>query len=442
MERSTAIAIPAPARAGARAGAINAAAFVAWAGLIVVAWAWGTELNRGGAQIALNAPPLFGHWDLAVDPRILLAVGFAGAAVWFAPRLARSLSWRGVLAATALGALGWACALALAEGAAAIAEPLDGPSDYLATVPLVDSPGQFLATFTERIGEYSTHARSHPPGMVLVLWSLNAVGLGGAWPAASLILLVASSAPVAVLLATRALAGESFARAAAPFLALLPGAVWIATTADALFMGVSAWAAALGVLAACASGRRQLALAVGAGLLFGACAMLSYGLALVGLIPAAVAASARLARTQLIAALVSAAVILSMLAFGFWWVDGFLTIREQYLASIARERPYGFFLVSNLAAFAVAAGPAITIGLAHVRDRRLGLLVGAAVLALLLADLSGMSKAEVERIWLPFLPWIALAAAALPAALGFQRWMLAAQAALAISIQSGVAMIW
>ena len=37
-----------------------------------------------------------------------------------------------------------------------------------------------------------------------------------------------------------------------------------------------------------------------------------------------------------------------------------------------------------------------------------------ALLAVVLADLSGMSKAEVERIWLPFLPWVMLATAALP----------------------------
>jgi hypothetical protein len=30
------------------------------------------------------------------------------------------------------------------------------------------------------------------------------------------------------------------------------------------------------------------------------------------------------------------------------------------------------------------------------------------------ADLSGFSKGEVERIWLPFVPWVAVAAAALP----------------------------
>ena len=34
------------------------------------------------------------------------------------------------------------------------------------------------------------------------------------------------------------------------------------------------------------------------------------------------------------------------------------------------------------------------------------LLVGAAVVVVAVADASGMSKAEVERIWLPFVPWL------------------------------------
>jgi hypothetical protein len=49
-----------------------------------------------------------------------------------------------------------------------------------------------------------------------------------------------------------------------------------------------------------------------------------------------------------------------------------------------------------------------------VRGRILPLVGGvAAVIAI--ADLSGMSKAEVERIWLPFVPWAILASGALAA---------------------------
>ncbi len=46
------------------------------------------------------------------------------------------------------------------------------------------------------------------------------------------------------------------------------------------------------------------------------------------------------------------------------------------------------------------------------------------------ADLSGMSKAEVERIWLPFIPWITLSLGLLST-----RWM---RAALAVQLVSAL----
>ncbi|MER5408754.1 hypothetical protein [Streptomyces sp. NPDC002769] len=59
---------------------------------------------------------------------------------------------------------------------------------------------------------------------------------------------------------------------------------------------------------------------------------------------------------------------------------------------------------------------------------RLAVLVVAALLALLVADLSGMSKAETERIWLPFAVWMLAATALLP----HPRIWLVTQATLAL----------
>ena len=54
--------------------------------------------------------------------------------------------------------------------------------------------------------------------------------------------------------------------------------------------------------------------------------------------------------------------------------------------------------------------------------------MAAALLALLVADLSGMSKAETERIWLPFALWLLPACALLPR----PRAWLTGQAALGL----------
>ncbi len=49
------------------------------------------------------------------------------------------------------------------------------------------------------------------------------------------------------------------------------------------------------------------------------------------------------------------------------------------------------------------------------------------------ADLSGMSKAEVERIWLPFVPWLLLGCSLLP--LRWRRLGLAGQVVFALVLQ-------
>ena len=60
-------------------------------------------------------------------------------------------------------------------------------------------------------------------------------------------------------------------------------------------------------------------------------------------------------------------------------------------------------------------------------------LVLGAVLAIVVADVSRMSKSEVERIWLPFMPWLTIAAALLPDA--WRRWGLALQVGWALVVQ-------
>ena len=114
--------------------------------------------------------------------------------------------------------------------------------------------------------------------------------------------------------------------------------------------------------------------------------------------------------------------------------------REQYALSVARSRPYAYYLLANLAAFAVALGPAVVAAAPRLRDRRLWLLVGGGLAAVIFADLSGLSKAEVERIWLPFVPWIGVATA-IYRDREATRW-LAVQTGWAIAVQLMVRSLW
>jgi hypothetical protein len=109
---------------------------------------------------------------------------------------------------------------------------------------------------------------------------------------------------------------------------------------------------------------------------------------------------------------------------------------DRYWAGIASERPVLYLtLLGNPAALALATGPAVAVGLWRLR-RRPELLPLAAVAAVCLADLSQMSRGEVERIWLPFVPWLALAAP------GNRRGWLAAQVGVAVALQSSLVSAW
>ena len=68
-------------------------------------------------------------------------------------------------------------------------------------------------------------------------------------------------------------------------------------------------------------------------------------------------------------------------------------------------------------------------------------LAGAAVVAVAIADLSGLSKGEVERIWLPFVPFATLVVVRLASSRRAASWI-AAQAAVAIALQTLLVWPW
>lgn len=386
---------------------------LAWAALIILAAVWGRYLNSTGLRLHVDTPPLAARIDPRFGAWSLLAAVLAVAAVMLGPRLAHRLRWPPLLLAGAALAAGWAVALALARGPEELVRPLLAPTDYLAAVDAVSSSDTFLAGFTDRLGTYPAHVRAHPPGMVLILWGLDRIGLEGPGWGAALEIAVGAAAVPAALVAAREVAGEARARAAAPFLALAPIATAVATSADALFAGVASWAVGLMALALGRAGARAVVLAVAGGVLFGATLLLTYGGVLIGVVALPLLLARRRPGLTTVAVAAAGAVVATATLFGFWWPDGLAASLAEYREGVSGVRPYPYFLLANLAAFAVVLGPAAAAGIARLRHRELWLLVGGAALAVALADLSGLSKGEVERIWLPFAPWVLLCTAAL-----------------------------
>jgi hypothetical protein len=429
--------------------------------LVALAAVVGVWLLQRGVPLHVDAPPLGAQWLPHVGPGTVPAVLLAVLVVLRGPELAARLPWRPLLAISAVTAVAWTMCLALIDGwQHGVADRLTTDPEYLHDVPRVGDVATLLRTFAERIpglrpDSWTVHVAGHPPGALMVFVGLDRIGLPGGVPAALLCVLVGSTAAIAVAVTLRALGADDTARAALPFGVLLPGAIWIGVSADGLFAGVLAWGVALLALGAARLRLDATALAACAagGLLLGVTLFLSYGLVLAGLLPVAVVVAARRVAPLLVAGAGVAAVVAAFAAAGFWWLDGYrqVTIRYYQPGEYGLVRPYSYWVWADLACLAVVLGPAGVAGLRRLftqghltpgqgPPRALLLLCTAAVVAVLVADLSGLSKAEVERIWLPFAVWLVAAAGLLPARQA--RWWLAGQALVALAVNHPLLTTW
>ncbi|WP_411572789.1 hypothetical protein [Streptomyces pluripotens] len=427
--------------------------------LVLAAVLVGRHIQFTQHTLFVHWPPVLAEWDPHLGPGTPAALSTALATVAYGPALAGRLPWRAMLAGAWATALAWIVSLALIDGwHQGIAVRLTTHNEYLQVIGRFHDILATLGDFTHHIvrgtpDPWPAHVAGHPPAATLTFVLLDRIGLGGGGWAGMWCVTVGATGCVAVLIAIRALAGETLARRAAPFLVLAPAAVWLGTSADAYFAATAAWAVAL---LAVALTRRSGWWAAASGLLFGLTCYLSYGLTLFALIGAAVLALGRTGlreRPALLLALLAGLSVFPLVftLAGFNWWEAYRLLVTRYYQGVGGTRPYGYWVWANLACTVLITGPATAAGLrrttaALLRHRRsapveqgedaasgtarvrLAVLVSAALFALLVADLSGMSKAETERIWLPFALWLLPACALLPR----PRAWLAGQAVLAL----------
>ena len=436
----------------ARARAARAAPFVGLAfGVALVAVAMALPALTGWDVHVRHFPPLHANWDPRLGPGTLPALLIGGLAVWWSGPLAARLPWHGLLLASYAAGLSWMLSLAFVDGKNGIAKILDTEYEYLRTARSMTDLPAALHDWIARIpydglpdnipgANWPVHVAGHPPGALSFFVWLDRIGLGSGWSAGLVVTLLAASTAVAVMVTLRLLGAEVVARRAAPFLVFAPAAVWQAVSADGMFAAVAAWG-----IAALAAGavRRSVLWSVVAGLLLGYAVMLSYGLPLLGLLALAVLVVARNWRPLPWAALSALAVVLTYAALGFVWWEALPALQDRYWAGVARNRPPSYWMWANLAALTCSAGPMMWAGFMSLggRAREVGIdaaraarwLVAASAAMVLAADLSQMSKGEVERIWLPFVPWLLVACAFLP-----ERWRrsgVAIQVVVALAVQ-------
>jgi hypothetical protein len=309
-----------------------------------------------------------------------------------------------------------------------------------------------LCDFIDRIpagapGSWETHVAGHPPGALLLFVALVAVGLGGAFASALVVTLVGCTTPAAVLVTLRCLGVEEAARRVAPFLVLAPAAIWVAVSADGVFAAVAAWGLATVALATRSTHpARVWGWGALGGLALGCCLVLSYGLVLLAPLVVAVMVAGRSWRAFPAVAVGAVVPVLVLAAYGFRLWEAYPVLNDRYWAGIAAGRPASYWFWGDLAALALSAGPALGAGIGSLvaagrrSARVVRLLVLAAGAAVVLADASRMSKGEVERIWLPFVPWLLLSTACLPPR--WRRPMLGGQVVVALLVQHLVRTNW
>jgi len=398
-------------------------------------------------RVRVYWPPLHGDWMPRFGLMSLIAVAL-GLLLWSVlPGLCTRLSWPSFLLTAYAATWSWIMALAYVDGPDGLRRVFDRNGEYVYDAQRVDSIPHMLRTFVDHIpvgsaDQWHTHVAGHPPGALLFFVLLDRLGLTSNLWIGIIIVSIGATAVVAAILALRVMGNERLARRAAPWLVLAPSAIWMGVNGDAMFTAVAAWGLCLLAIAA-KTGRRVPAVA--AGVLLGLCVYLSYGLVLLALPALAVLWSCRAWRPLPWAVGGALAVVALFTLAGFSWWEAYPVLVDRYYDGIASDRPYDYWVWANLAAWTFTVGLATWAAFPALpneikRRNPLAIMAAACLLAIVVADLSGMSKAEVERIWLPFTVWIVALPALLPRT--WQRPLLLSQVIIGLVVQHLVLTRW
>jgi hypothetical protein len=442
------------------------AAAIAVTGATIAA---GLLLNHFGVFLGTALPPFWMHWaplarPLAhplAHPWLLAGAGVAvvliAAAPWALTRAPAglpfaALAYGGSLAfglavnAARLGPAGWDHVFLRGRGGS-----YEARYEYLPALRLLHrGVAKYVHEYPQLLPYLPTHAKGNPPGPVVLMHLLGisdaarlsavCIGVGALCaPLAYALGRELGATPASSGASTGESTGESRGRRAALLTAFSPAVVLFGvTSADYAFAALGtgcAWLlvsrsparrAAGTVLAALASFFSWVLLAIP---VWAVIVVLRRDGWRAALLTAAAAAGAIAAFTGLLA-----------LVWGYDPVAVIRALQPIYDHGEAVKRPYAFWVFGSPTAFLAILGvPIAWLALRSLARGEPAALALGAVIAV--AAIAGFSKAETERIWLPFVPLACVAAATLipPRRMPV---VLAALAAQAIAIEVLFATVW
>jgi methylthioxylose transferase len=388
------------------------------AGGCVLVVAVGLAIKAGGGQLGSPLPPFVFYWGPQVDSLAIVSV-LAFAAAWVVVPAVIARRGSPIVCAGALYVLALALGLSLNlahEGTrgwwAMLANgrhgTLEGKYEYLNGLPYLSRGiGWYLRHFATVLPHIPVHAQGNPPGPLI---ALHLLGIGNPGALAALCIgLGALTAPLAYDLG-RTLGDERRGRIAGVLTAFSPCTlVFGVTSTDYAY-------AAMGCLVACLLVRPGTRALVAGSIVAAFASFFSWLLLAIPAWAAAVAVRRygwRRAVSICVAFAVALAAFNGALAIASGY-DPFSAVRETarlyHGELIGSQRVYVFWLFGSPVAWAVMLGlPVVWFAL---RGLAAGDSAAIATCALVLvASVLGFTKAETERVWLPFVPLACVAAA-------------------------------
>jgi hypothetical protein len=389
-----------------------------WFGCVAVGLGLTWLAVRAGARLGTASAPFLGRYRITVGPASLLAPLVAASvlvAAWRGgltrPRWSMFLGW------SYLATIAWALALALVHGATGLTRGLTGSGEYLSDVDRVgEHPGTFLRQFTARAAEFTPATRGHPPGPVLALWAMRQLGVTEPRTLGLLLTALGALTVPLVLVAVRNSKGETAARRYAPVLILAPYAIWLAVSLDGLVALLGAGVVVLGAIASKASSRgwAALGLAFASGLLLGVAALFSYAAPWLGLCVICLYFARRRPILNASTGLGALVPVIGAQVAGFGWLDGLRVAQRDFHDRVSVDRPVLWWSVISVVALAIATGPALIPSIRKMRNTPAWPYLAGGAAAVVFSIVAGLARGGVEHAWLPFFPWLTVAAVAPP----------------------------